>query len=155
MTLACLTRAILGGFLVLGGWLVWTVGPVAAAPGRGSQPAAAAADLTTAADTGFVFGADLGSGASWVYAEGPAPEGADGAAMTDQGVPGDAGTDGQPAPGNAEMMQGDAETSAALPVQEDSPWLVHGGASPEVESLTVPPDLAVPLGADDEQDVAP
>jgi len=58
------------------------------------QADAGAEDLTTAADTGFVFGADLSGGSSWAYAEG-APGGGLGAGGAGTGaVAGDAGTAG-------------------------------------------------------------
>jgi hypothetical protein len=51
------------------------------------QADAGAADLTTAADTGFVFGADLSSGTAWAYAGG-APGGDAGATAGDPGAGG-------------------------------------------------------------------
>ncbi len=86
------------------------------------QADAAASDLTTAADTGFVFSADLSGGTAWTYAEGP--PGGDPAAVPGDGWaaggggpgdggggPGDVGGrsgDGGGGPGDAEGRSGDA-----------------------------------------------
>jgi hypothetical protein len=88
------------------------------------QADAGAADLTTAADTGFVFGADLSGGTAWTYVEGtPAGDGGDaGAAAGDPsagggpagpgsllGGRGDGGPgEGDGAPGEAGIGPGEA-----------------------------------------------
>jgi hypothetical protein len=74
---------------------LWSANAAYLDPGeqQASQQAdAAASDLTTAADTGFVFSADLSGGTAWTYAEGP--PGGDTAA-----VPGDGWTAGGGGPG--------------------------------------------------------
>jgi hypothetical protein len=84
---------------------LWSANAAYLDPGeqQASQQAdAAASDLTTAADTGFVFGADLSGGTAWAYAEGP-PAG-DAAAP-----PGDAGTAGGGGPGDGGGGPGDAD----------------------------------------------
>ncbi|HXO39933.1 MAG TPA: hypothetical protein VN999_00680 [Thermoanaerobaculia bacterium] len=75
---------------------LWSANSAYLDPGeqQASQQAdAAASDLTTAADTGFVFSADLSGGTAWTYAEGP--PGGDGAA-----VPGDGWAPGGGGPGD-------------------------------------------------------
>ncbi len=76
---------------------LWSANAAYLDPGEqqaAQQADAAASDLTTAADTGFVFSADLSGGTAWTYAEGP--PGGDAAAM-----PGDAGwTAGGGGPGD-------------------------------------------------------
>jgi len=70
---------------------LWAANAAYLDPGeqQASQQAdAAASDLTTAAETGFVFSADLSGGTAWTYAEGP-PAGDPGAAAGDAGAPGD------------------------------------------------------------------
>jgi hypothetical protein len=81
------------------------------------QGDAAAADLTTAADTGFVFSADLSGGTAWTYAEGP--PGGDAAAVPGDGWPaggggpGDAGAAGAPGEGGGGPGDGPGELGAA------------------------------------------
>jgi len=70
---------------------LWAANAAYLDPGeqQASQQAdAAASDLTTAAETGFVFSADLSGGTAWTYAEGP-PAGDPGAAAGDAGASGD------------------------------------------------------------------
>ena len=89
---------------------LWAADAAALAPGEqqaGQQAdsgAADLADLTTAADTGFVFSADLSAGTALTYAEGP-PPGDAGAVAGDAGAaPGNAGA----APGDAGAASGDS-----------------------------------------------
>jgi hypothetical protein len=90
---------------------LWSANAAYLDPGeqQASQQAdAAASDLTTAADTGFVFGADLGDGTAWAYAEGP-PAGDAAAAPGDAGTAGGGGPgDGGGGPGDAGGRSGDA-----------------------------------------------
>jgi hypothetical protein len=90
---------------------LWSANAAYLDPGeqRASQQAdAAASDLTTAADTGFVFGADLSGGTAWAYAEGP-PAGDAAAAPGDAGTAGGGGPgDGGGGPGDADGRSGDA-----------------------------------------------
>ena len=82
---------------------LWSANAAYLDPGeqQASQQAdAAASDLTTAADTGFVFSADLSGGTAWTYAEGP-PESGSGAAAGDSG-------DGGGGPGDRGGVPGDA-----------------------------------------------
>jgi len=99
------------------------------------QAAAAAADLTTAADTGFVFGADLSAGTAWTYAEGlPAKDTAGPpAGETDIGA-GEIDADGGGMPS--------ARTGAA----PDAAVAPDGGALPALE----PDDASAPTAALDE-----
>jgi hypothetical protein len=69
---------------------------------------AGAVELTTAAETGFVFGIDLGSGQTWSYTEGGAAGGAPG----DSGAPGDAAA-AEDAGEAAAWVGGDRDASAA------------------------------------------
>jgi hypothetical protein len=100
---------------------LWSANAAYLDPGeqQASQQAdAAASDLTTAADTGFVFSADLSGGAAWTYAEGP--PGGDAAAVPgdggtaggggpgDPGAPGDGGDGGGGGPGDEPGDSGDA-----------------------------------------------
>jgi hypothetical protein len=118
------------------------------------QADAGAADLTTAADTGFVFGADLNGGTAWTYAEGTpggeagAPGGEAGMAGMNDDVPGaapggpDAGTGspgggatdaGGATPGDAGEPVSSSPTGAAgtpegTAAAADGGWVViHGG----------------------------
>jgi hypothetical protein len=121
------------------------------------QADAGAADLTTAADTGFVFGADLNGGTAWTYAEGTpggeageagAPGGEAGMAGMNDDVPGaapggpDAGTGGPgggandaggATPGDAGEPVSSSPTGAAgtpegSAAAADGGWVViHGG----------------------------
>jgi len=71
------------------------------------QADAAASDLSTAADTGFVFGADLSGGTAWTYAEGP-PAGDAAAASGDAVAAGGGGpVEGGGGPGNGGGGPGD------------------------------------------------
>jgi hypothetical protein len=97
---------------------LWAANAAYLDPGeqQASQQAdAAASDLTTAADTGFVFSADLSGGTAWTYAEGP--PGGDAAAVPGDGWaaggggPADWGGgpgDGGGGPGDADGRSGDA-----------------------------------------------
>jgi hypothetical protein len=94
---------------------VWSSNAAYLDPGEqqaAQQADAAAADLTTAADTGFVFSADLSGGTAWTYAEG-APGGDAAASPGDAGTaggggPGDPG-DGRGGPGDGGGGPGDAD----------------------------------------------
>jgi hypothetical protein len=75
---------------------LWAANAAYLDPGeqQASQQAdAAASDLTTAAETGFVFSADLSGGTAWTYAEGP-PAGDPEAAAGDAGAAGGGGGSG-------------------------------------------------------------
>lgn len=71
---------------------LWSANAAYLDPGEqqaAQQADAAASDLTTAADTGFVFSADLSDGTAWTYAEGP--PGGDAAAAPGDGWSADGG----------------------------------------------------------------
>jgi hypothetical protein len=100
---------------------LWAADAAALAPDEqeaGQQVETGAADLTTAADTGFVFSADLGAGTALTYAEGPPPGGAGAAA-------GDAGPGGADAADGGASGEGDAG-GGGMPVDPESP--LPGGA---------------------------
>jgi hypothetical protein len=86
------------------------VGPAEAVAWQ--QADAGAAELATAADTGFVFGADLASGATWTYAERPPGEGGTtgGAGMSPDS---ESGASGDAVSGDAGAMP-DAAVAATL-----------------------------------------
>lgn len=88
---------------------LWAADAAALTPGeQGAEKEAetGAADLTTAADTGFVFSADLSAGTAWTYAEGP-PPGDAGAAASDAGPGGPGAADGGPSDAGGGDMAGD------------------------------------------------
>jgi hypothetical protein len=117
---------------------LWSANAAYFDPGeqQASQPAdSAAADLTTAADTGFVFSADLSGGTAWTYDEGP-PEGGAGAAAGDAGDggggaagPGDWGAGPGDAGGPAGAAGGDESTG--LPEEPSAGVAGTAGAGAE------------------------
>jgi hypothetical protein len=119
LTLAAYLAAVSAGNQALA---LWSANAAYLDPGeqQASQQAdAAASDLTTAADTGFVFSADLSGGTAWTYAESP-PAGDAAAAPGDAGNaggggPGDGGGGpgaGRGGPGDADGRAGDMDGSA-------------------------------------------
>jgi hypothetical protein len=137
-TLAGLLAAQQASEAALGLWAASAPFVGAAEAPAWQEAEAGATDLTTAEDTGFVFTADLGSGAAWSYVEGAGPaavapvtDDADGTAGALQGEdPGEMAAGAGEAPAGEPAASADAAAGeiGAAPAT-DAGWIVvHGGA---------------------------
>ncbi len=123
---------------------------------------AGATALTTAAETGFVFGADLDSGTAWTYGEGAGSGAGDaaGAASAGAGAGADESAAGESAAGEAgegemntppEALAAGAEGLSGAggePVAPDAGWVViHGGADASWQSAAAPVAPGAPVFA--------
>jgi hypothetical protein len=127
------------------------------------QADAGATDLATAGETGFVFGADLASGATWTYAESPPAEGGatGGAGMSlgreGAGGPGEtASAEPAPASGASEpqlpALPGAGSEYGDLTREEPAatPWAAGSGNSGAMPGSAGAPMPAEPGGSVDE-----